>query len=84
MKMRTKPIRIHRRIYFKTNEFFTVNGPCGKRIYLSKGTAKSQVKNMIGNGSYSGKPGIFRPYYCSSCDGWHIGHSTSIQKDAYV
>jgi hypothetical protein len=43
-------------------------GCTSKAVYLSRGEAKSLVRN--GRRGYAG----LKPYRCRWCSGWHLGH----------
>jgi hypothetical protein len=47
-----------------------VVGPCAKRVYGSKTTAKKLARRV----NQSGREKV-QPYHCTRCHGWHLGTS---------
>lgn len=48
-------------------------GVCGKVTYISRGDARSALKNLAGSG-YCQSAELLVTYRCERCNGWHVGH----------
>lgn len=53
---------------------------CGKYVYPSRQLAKKAVKRVRGRRVHA-KPGVLREYRCELCQGWHIGHTTWLDRE---